>query len=102
MVLNNWLDKHSKNDQENGVLLLEFSKICRLCLKESLNMYGIRNHLVEFEEGSLFLKKVIEILIDEVHFQFSKFVIKNSHRYTYRTTSVMTIFHRIFASNVQK
>lgn len=67
VVLNNWLAKHSNNDRDNGVLLLEFSKICRLCLKEqSLNMYGIRNHLVEFEEGSLFLKKVIAILIDEV------------------------------------
>lgn len=69
-VLNNWLERHSNNDQDNGVLLLEFSKICRLCLKESLNMYGIRNHLVEFEDGSLFLKKVIDevvaILIDEV------------------------------------
>lgn len=68
VVLNNWLEKHSNNDHENGVLLLEFSKICRLCLTESLNMYGIRNHLVEFEEGSLFLKKVIETLIDEVSF----------------------------------
>lgn len=66
VVLNNWLERHGNNDQDNGLLLLEFSKICRLCLKESLNMYGIRNHLVEFEEGSLFLKKVIAILIDEV------------------------------------
>lgn len=66
VLLNSWLEKHS-NDKENGVLLLEFSKICRLCLKESLNMYGIRNHLVEFEEGSIFLKKVIAILIDEVN-----------------------------------
>lgn len=66
VVLNNWLEKHSNNDQDSGVLLLEFSKICRLCLKESLNMYGIRNHLVEFEEGSLFLQKVIANLIDEV------------------------------------
>lgn len=66
VVLNNWLEKHSNNDQENEVLLLEFSKICRLCLSESLNMYGIRNHLVEFENGSLFLEKVISSLLAEV------------------------------------
>ncbi|KAJ6630499.1 Zinc finger protein [Pseudolycoriella hygida] len=64
VLLNNWLEKHS-NGQESGVLLLDFSKICRLCLKESLDLYGIRDHLVEFEGGSLFLKKVIEMLIDE-------------------------------------
>lgn len=70
VVLNDWLQRQSNNDQVNDVLLLEFSKICRLCLNESMNMYGIRNHLVEFEDGSLFLKKVIEILIDEVLFEF--------------------------------
>lgn len=67
VALTDWLQKHSNNDQENEVLLLEYSKICRLCLQESINMYGIRNHLVEFEDGSLFLKKVIEILIGEVY-----------------------------------
>lgn len=67
VVLNDWLQRQSNHDQDNGVLLLEFSKVCRLCLNESMNMYGIRNHLVEFEDGSIFLKKVIDILIDEVY-----------------------------------